>query len=133
MREVRLSGGWGIVPIILVTARAGPDSAIDALAAGADDYVVKPFAPAELLARVRVHVELSRLRARALAQAEDEVANLRQAVATNREIGAAVGIVMHDRRVTADDAFAVLRKASQDANRKLRDVAAEVVETGRVP
>lgn len=133
VREVRRHGSWGIVPIILVTARAGPESAVDGLGAGADDYVVKPFAPAELVARVQVHMELSRLRAYALAQAEDEAANLRQALSTNREIGAAVGILMSRRGLTADDAFALLRKTSQDANRKLRAVAGDVVEQGELP
>jgi AmiR/NasT family two-component response regulator len=35
--------------------------------------------------------------------------------------------------VTEDDAFALLRRASQYLNVKLRDVAAQVVETGRLP
>ena len=39
-------------PVILVTARAGEQSAIDGLMAGADDYIAKPFSPRELVARV---------------------------------------------------------------------------------
>jgi DNA-binding response OmpR family regulator len=133
VRAVRHDASGGLVPIILVTARAGPESAVDGLSAGADDYVVKPFAPAELVARVQVHMELSRLRAYALAQAQDEAANLRSALTSNRQIGAAVGILMQQRMLTADDAFALLRTTSQHANRKLRDVAADVVETGALP
>jgi DNA-binding response OmpR family regulator len=41
------------VPIIFLTARAGEESRIRGLAAGADDYVVKPFSMQELLLRVR--------------------------------------------------------------------------------
>ncbi len=37
------------------------------------------------------------------------------------------------RKITQDDAFALLRKASQHLHRKLRDIAAEVVETGTMP
>ncbi|MCG5433294.1 SpoIIE family protein phosphatase [Mycobacterium sp. MYCO198283] len=49
-------------PVLLLSARAGQEAAIEGLQAGADDYLVKPFAAAELLARVRVNVELARLR-----------------------------------------------------------------------
>jgi DNA-binding response OmpR family regulator len=41
------------VPIIFLTARAGEQSRVQGLAAGADDYVVKPFSMQELLLRVR--------------------------------------------------------------------------------
>jgi PAS domain S-box-containing protein len=50
------------IPVLLLSARAGQEASIDGLEAGADDYLVKPFAAAELLARVRANVELSRLR-----------------------------------------------------------------------
>jgi signal transduction histidine kinase/DNA-binding response OmpR family regulator len=50
------------LPVILLSARAGEESAIGGLDAGADDYLVKPFSARELLARVRTHVELARER-----------------------------------------------------------------------
>ncbi|WP_256107608.1 SpoIIE family protein phosphatase [Streptomyces sp. ODS05-4] len=50
------------VPVLLLSARAGQEASIEGLAAGADDYLVKPFAAAELLARVRANVELAKLR-----------------------------------------------------------------------
>jgi PAS domain S-box-containing protein len=50
------------VPVLLLSARAGQEASIEGLRAGADDYLVKPFAAAELLARVRASVELARLR-----------------------------------------------------------------------
>ncbi|MFF8475138.1 SpoIIE family protein phosphatase [Streptomyces sp. NPDC015414] len=50
------------VPVLLLSARAGQEASIEGLRAGADDYLVKPFAAAELLARVRANVELARLR-----------------------------------------------------------------------
>ena len=45
--------GWSQVPIIVLSGRASPGDKIGALDAGADDYVTKPFAMAELLARLR--------------------------------------------------------------------------------
>ncbi|WP_118913786.1 SpoIIE family protein phosphatase [Mycobacterium shigaense] len=52
------------LPVLLLSARAGPAASIEGLLAGADDYLVKPFAAAELLARARATVELARLRNR---------------------------------------------------------------------
>ena len=54
------------VPVILLSARAGEESTIEGLEAGADDYLAKPFAARELLARVRTHVELSLTRQKLL-------------------------------------------------------------------
>lgn len=45
--------GWSKVPIIVVSARGESHSKVDALDRGADDYVAKPFAMDELLARLR--------------------------------------------------------------------------------
>ena len=50
------------LPVILLSARAGEDSRIEGLEAGADDYLVKPFASRELIARVRTHLDLSAAR-----------------------------------------------------------------------
>jgi two-component system KDP operon response regulator KdpE len=45
--------GWTPVPIIVLSGRAGSRDKVDALDAGADDYVTKPFGIDELLARIR--------------------------------------------------------------------------------
>jgi two-component system KDP operon response regulator KdpE len=50
IRDVR---GWSQVPIIVLSARVGEQDKIEALDAGADDYLSKPFGVGELLARVR--------------------------------------------------------------------------------
>lgn len=62
--------------------------------------------------------------------ARDRAENLVRALASNREIGVAMGILMHKHRLSRDQAFDVLRVASQDSNRKLADVATEVADTG---
>jgi len=130
VRLMRANPDLHRIPVILLTARAGAESAAAGLTAGADDYIVKPFDPEELLARIAVHHELACLRRFALDEAENRSADLEQALSSNRQIGAAIGILMASHKLTSDRAFALLRKASNDTNRRLRDVADDVVLTG---
>lgn len=51
---IRRIRGWSDVPIIVISARSEDTDKIDALDAGADDYLTKPFSVDELLARLRV-------------------------------------------------------------------------------
>src|SRR5262249_34863787 len=53
VKELR---GWSEVPIVVVSARGREDDKVDALDAGADDYLTKPFGVKELLARIRVGI-----------------------------------------------------------------------------
>ncbi len=69
----------------------------------------------------------------ALYEAEQQSVNLRSALDSSRQIGAAIGILMAHHRVTQESAFELLRRASQQLQRKLRDVATTVVETGALP
>ncbi|WP_419025845.1 response regulator [Emergencia sp.] len=46
--------GWSLMPIIVISARSEDTDKIEALDAGADDYLTKPFSVEELLARLRV-------------------------------------------------------------------------------
>jgi AmiR/NasT family two-component response regulator len=68
----------------------------------------------------------------ALAGAEHEE-NLRSAVSSRDLIGQAKGILMERHKLTADQAFAVLARVSQELNRRLADIAREVSDTGAVP
>jgi signal transduction histidine kinase/DNA-binding response OmpR family regulator/PAS domain-containing protein len=133
VKLMRGSPALARIPAVLLTARAGAASASEGLRAGADDYIVKPFAANELLARVRTHYELARLREYALNRAEDKAANLERALSSNRQIGAAMGILMARLQLTDEQAFDLLRKTSQNRHRKLRDIAEEVLMTGEVP
>ncbi len=67
--------------------------------------------------------------AAAYSDAESTNANLLEALATRQLIGQAMGIVMASERCSSDDAFDVLRRVSQHANVKLRDIAAELVRS----
>ena len=66
-----------------------------------------------------------------LAAARHDTANhLTRALETNREIGVAMGILMANGKLTSQQAFDQLRTASQNLNRKLHDIAADVALTG---
>src|SRR4051794_38987543 len=65
-----------------------------------------------------------------LLAARERIGHLETALASNRRIGIAIGIVMARNRVTDEAAFALLREQSQARNRKLRDLAEEVIHTG---
>lgn len=65
--------------------------------------------------------------------ARGRATNLVRALESNREIGVAMGILMQRHHLTREEAFAVLRVASQDSNRKLSQVATEVADTGTLP
>jgi len=72
---------------------------------------------------------VARLNGQVLPAADEAlVEQLREAMRSRAVIEQAKGIVMGERRCTAEEAFDVLVKLSQDSNRKLRDVARGLVE-----
>ena len=55
---------WSDMPVIVLSAVGDEDAKVRALAAGADDYVTKPFGPRELVARLQANLRRDRPRAR---------------------------------------------------------------------
>ena len=51
--QARAQPRWGDVPLLMLSAKSQEHDIVRALDAGANDYVIKPFAPKELLARVK--------------------------------------------------------------------------------
>jgi PAS domain S-box-containing protein len=86
LSELRADPQTKAVPVVLLSARAGEESRVEGLAAGADDYLVKPFSARELLARVGAHLEMARVR-RDAARRESE---LRTEVRRAQEQAAAI-------------------------------------------
>ncbi|MEG4805534.1 MULTISPECIES: ATP-binding protein [unclassified Microcoleus] len=73
LRQLRLDPQTREIPILLLSARAGEESAVEGLEAGANDYLVKPFSTRELLARVAANLEQGRSRANAARRRIDAV------------------------------------------------------------
>jgi transcriptional regulator with GAF, ATPase, and Fis domain len=67
----------------------------------------------------------------AFASARNE-AQLRDAIGTRQEIGEALGIIMERGKITEEQAFDLLREASQSRNVKLRELARQITETGQL-
>lgn len=63
----------------------------------------------------------------------EDVENMRRALASSRCIGMAIGILMRGHGLPQDQAWELLRAASRNSNRKLRDVAEDVVLSGDLP
>lgn len=65
-----------------------------------------------------------------LVEARERIEHLERALATNRRIGIAIGVVMARYGLPDEQAFELLREQSQVRNKKLRDLAEDVVYTG---
>lgn len=102
----------------------------DDLIAGLNLYSTRLYAfdeSAELIGTVlATHGAL----AVAAAGARERAAGLQRALLSNRDIGVAMGVLMATYKITRDQAFSLLRVASQNSNRKLHDVACDVADTG---
>ena len=75
LRALREDPATAHIPVILLSARAGEEALVKGRAAGADDYISKPFSARELIARVQTQLALARLR-RADRAREEELQRL---------------------------------------------------------
>jgi hypothetical protein len=66
-------------------------------------------------------------------EAVTERDNLNRAVAAQHRVGVAQGILMARRQLTADQAFTLLQRHSQNTNVKLRTIAQTIIQTGDLP
>jgi len=57
LRRLRAAPATRAVPVLMLTARAGQEAAVEGFSAGVDDYLAKPFQAAELIARLRVAID----------------------------------------------------------------------------
>ena len=85
LRAVREDPDLFCTPVILLSARAGEESRVEGMQAGADDYIVKPFPGRELLARVESHLALFKLRREAQEEIRRSEERFRALVAASTE------------------------------------------------
>ena len=117
----------GIVATLSTPLMREPDNAAGALniyAAEDGGFRSSDYQTAELIGGVAAILVSRSLALRDSTRLNDQ---LRQAVATREMIGAAKGILMETQGCNRDEAFDILRRASQRENRKLRELAEELV------
>jgi hypothetical protein len=102
----------------------------DDLIAGLNLYSTRPHAFDDGAVLVGTVLATHGALAVAAAGARERAAGLQRALLSNRDIGVAMGVLMATYKITRDQAFSLLRVASQNSNRKLHEVAAEVADTG---
>lgn len=92
LTQLRQDARTRSVPIVLLSARAGEESRVEGLEAGADDYLVKPFSAKELLARVKATLEMAQLRQEATRSRLEVVAAKERATILERVTDAFYGL-----------------------------------------
>ncbi|GAA5864241.1 hypothetical protein JCM8547_001304 [Rhodosporidiobolus lusitaniae] len=83
---VRRNPSTSLVPIIMVSAQAGNEARAEALEGGLDDYLVKPFQARELVARVRVHLQLGLMRVELEKRVDERTRALIESEGRNRAL-----------------------------------------------
>jgi signal transduction histidine kinase/CheY-like chemotaxis protein len=71
VRAIRRDATIADLPVLLLSARAEEQAKVEGLASGADDYLIKPFNPRELIARISANLSLAKLRQQAAANLQD--------------------------------------------------------------
>ena len=87
--------------LLLVTAREGRSDVVAGLDAGADDYVIKPFDPEELRARVAVGVRVLGLQQKLA----ERVAELQTALSNVKQLRGLLPICSYCKRIRGDDQY----------------------------
>ncbi|MGF6259034.1 response regulator [Ensifer sp. LBL] len=98
LRRLRADARTNTVPIIILSARAGEESRIEGMQAGADDYLIKPFSARELLARIEAHLKISQYRTEAAETLRASEERFRALVTASSDIIYRMGPDWHEMR-----------------------------------
>ncbi len=112
------------VPILFLSAYSDKEMVEHAVAEGALGYLVKPVSIEKLIPAIVTALA----RARDLQTAERSQQHLTQAMQSKREVDVAIGILIERFSINRDIAFEVLRRLARSSNRKLIEIASDLVE-----
>src|SRR5579884_1757766 len=84
LQKLRENPQTTTVPVIFLSARAGEESRVEGLQAGADDYLIKPFSARELLTRVETHLKMAQMRREAESKLREMQEQLESALTAAR-------------------------------------------------
>lgn len=115
-------------PIVMFVGEAGADLAGPAIRAGVSAYVVDGLAPR----RVKAVLEVAVARFEEEQRLRNELQASRTALAERKLIDRAKGMLMRQRGMTEEEAYAMLRKAAMDQNRRVAEIAQSVLAVARM-
>ena len=119
------------IPVMVLSARANEEASIDALSAGADDYLPKPFVARELLARVAVQLARSRLRRaeRAAREVAEQSSFMKDELVLmlSNSLRSPLNVMLNTISVLKDQTF-----GTEDARRALEIIRASTREQHRL-
>ncbi len=130
LKALRKESTTKTLPVIFLSARAGEEATVEGIEQGADDYLVKPFSAKELLARVRTHLELARMRQTWMRELEQ----------VNKELESFSYSISHDLRapLRAIAGFSAIlledhaRSLNQEGQRILNIITTSTEQMGRL-
>lgn len=132
LKALRADDALRTIPVILLTARAGEEARIEGATAGANDYLTKPFAARELLARVETQLEIADVRDRAASLIESERHRLHQLLMRAPVSICLLGGPKHVFLLANERYMALIgrRDPSEILGRTLQDALPEIVPQG---
>ena len=127
-RRVSAEIGW----ISMLSYRLGGELLDDETIAGLNVYSAQVSAFDDLAVRMGLLLATHGALLMAAGSHRERAAHFERALGNSRDIGVAIGVLMTKHNLTRDQAFDLLRVASQNTNRKLSDIAVEVGDTGHL-
>ena len=113
------------IPIVIVSAFTERSLVLRAADAGVYGYLAKPFREEDLLPAIAT----ARARFAQLSAVREQADSLAEALAARKAIERAKGLLMENQRLSEQDAFVRLRRASQTSGRPMRVIAEAIIET----
>ncbi|MGB6452194.1 MAG: ANTAR domain-containing protein [Steroidobacteraceae bacterium] len=115
-------------PIAMFVDRSDPDMIAAAVDAGVGAYIVDGLKKE----RVKSILELAVSRFHAFNRIRDELEDAKQALADRKIVDRAKGILMKERSLTEEEAYALLRRAAMNENRRVAEVAQSLLTAARL-
>jgi response regulator NasT len=128
LREIRSVSTSCPTPVLMLTHDAKDESIAAAVKAGVSSYVVD----CTNLSRISYLVRVARARFAMTREIQDELESVRSALQQRKIIEKAKGIIMKQRKLDEDNAYKTIRKLAMDHNKKIAEVAGQIVTAAEV-